>query len=98
MTKKLEILKSKSKSSGKLVEFTDHGPISNELENFHLRYKETVHKGDTELDADKAKPQLASQHLVLMARGICSSMHVPVVYFPTRSANSHQLYHACGLQ
>ena len=82
-----------SKSSGKLVGFTDHGSISNELENFDLRCKESMHKGDSELDADKAKPQLASQVLVLMARGICSSMRVPVAYFPTRSANSHQLYH-----
>ncbi len=77
-----------SKATGKLLGFTDTGPISNELENFDRRLE-----GVREESVSTCKTQLANQMLVLMVRGIFSPMRVPVAYYPTRSAASHTLYH-----
>ena len=93
-----------SKTSGKLIGYTDLGPISNELEQFESRLNAAQESEDTEPEGTSStqsdnntkqpmQPQIATQMLVLMARGIFSSLRIPVAYFPTTNAKSHQLYH-----
>ncbi len=73
-----------SKSSGKIIGYTDLGPVTNELEHFNAQLK-------SELD-NESDPNIATQMLVLMARGIFSPMRIPISYFPTKNASCDQLY------
>ncbi len=69
-----------SKVTGKIIGYTDLGPISNEMDNFNHRL------------TNQEDGEVATQMLVLMIRGIFSDMRVPLAYFPTTTASSHQLY------
>ena len=66
--------------SGKVVGFTDIGSIANEVADFERRCR-----GETE-------PPVASHVLVLMVRGIFSSLHAVVGYYPSTGVTSDQLY------
>jgi hypothetical protein len=66
--------------SGQIVGFTDVGDIANEIGRFERRCK-----GEEE-------SELASHVLVVMVRGIDSSLHSPVAMYPTTGVTSEQLY------
>ncbi|XP_022107675.1 uncharacterized protein LOC110988468 [Acanthaster planci] len=68
--------------SGRVVGFIDVTSIANEVADFERRCRG---EGD---------PEIATHVLVLMLRGIFSSLHAPVGYYPTTGVTSDQLY-AC---
>ena len=70
-------------SSGKLVGFSDLGPVNNELQKF-----------EQGLRTQEAK--LASHVFVLMAKGLFSGLKFPFAYYPCDGMTSEQLY-ACEL-
>lgn len=65
--------------SGAVVGFVDVGCIGNEILQFEKRCKD----GDV---------PIASHVMVLMIRGIFTSLRSPIGYFPSLSIASHQLY------
>ena len=69
-----------SARTGKIVGFTDITEVSNEVSYFERQCK------------GEAEPEEASHVLVLMVRGLCSSLHVPVAYYPTKGISSSELY------
>ncbi|XP_038062325.1 uncharacterized protein LOC119732793 [Patiria miniata] len=66
--------------SGKIMGFTDLGSVANEIAAFERRCR-----GDEE-------PTIATHVMVLMVRGIFSSLRAPVAYFPTTGITGDQLY------
>ena len=73
-----------SRRTGKLLGYADLGTFQNELKDFER-------KCSTSENTSKISESLATHMLVLMARGLFSNLHVPVAYFPSRTANSHEL-------
>ncbi|XP_071855332.1 uncharacterized protein [Apostichopus japonicus] len=72
-----------SGSSGRLVGFTDTGPIKNMLDYFERRFK-----GET----NSKKLPLASHVLVLMVRSIFGTIKAPIAYFTTCELKGDDLF------
>ena len=82
-----------AKTTGQVIGYTDLGPITNELEQFNKNLEKHSNQEEGPNQPPPAEPNIATQMLVLMARGIFSSMRIPVAYYPTKNANSSELYH-----
>ncbi|XP_033631329.1 uncharacterized protein LOC117293214 [Asterias rubens] len=65
--------------SGAVVGFVDVGSIANEILQFEVKCK-------------GGKVPIASHVLVLMIRGIFTSLRSPIGYYPSLGISSHQLY------
>lgn len=64
---------------GAIVGFVDVGSIGNEIIQFETKCK-------------RADVRVASHVLVLMIRGIFTSLRSPIAYYPSLGVSSHQLY------
>ena len=69
-----------SRSSGKLVGFTDMGDINNELDEFNRN-----------IDGCR-EPELATHILTFMARGLHKRFNFPIGYFSSKGFDSDQLF------
>ena len=70
-----------SRSTGRLVGFTDLGDVNNELDDFNRFIKQGC-----------KEPDLATHVLTLMARGLFNYFNYPVGYFASVGFDSDQLY------
>ena len=71
-----------SRSSGKLIGFTELGDINDELNEFETRFNaDTQHQ-----------PELATHVLTFMVRGLFTHFNYPIGYFPSKGFDSDQLF------
>lgn len=74
-----------SRRTGRIVGISDMGGIQNELRDFERSCSEAT-------KVEQIGSSVATHMLVLMARGLCSGLNTPIAYFPSRNANSSELY------